>query len=150
MSSIAVVESPAGQNHIDYMVVLLSNVLYKNSAVAHQTLATRIHRLIEALHPQPTFTDDGLPVAENFGEHLIDYAEKRQQRQKIVSVQAALTKLGYATGGIDGKIGPKTRRAIKKFQSEHDIKVDGKVSDALLERLNAALNAGLPRPYPAQ
>jgi hypothetical protein len=30
------------------MVVVMSNVLRKNSAVAHQTLATRIHRLIEA------------------------------------------------------------------------------------------------------
>jgi hypothetical protein len=28
----------------------MSNVLRKNSAVAHQTLATRIHRLIEAYH----------------------------------------------------------------------------------------------------
>jgi hypothetical protein len=33
------------------MVTLISNVLRKNSAVEHQTLATRIHRLIEKAHP---------------------------------------------------------------------------------------------------
>jgi hypothetical protein len=31
-------------------VVVMSNVLRKNSAVEHQTLATRLHRLIEGYH----------------------------------------------------------------------------------------------------
>jgi hypothetical protein len=53
MNSVAIVESPAGNYHLDYMVTLISNVLRKNSAVDHQTLATRIHRLIEAAHPLP-------------------------------------------------------------------------------------------------
>ena len=51
MNSAAIVESPAGDYRLDYMVTLISNVLRKNSAVDHQTLATRIHRLIEAAHP---------------------------------------------------------------------------------------------------
>jgi len=53
MNSVAIVESPAGDYRLDYMVTLISNVLRKNSAVDHQTLATRIHRLIEAAHPAP-------------------------------------------------------------------------------------------------
>jgi Beta-lactamase enzyme family len=53
MNSVAIVESPAGDYRLDYMVTLISNVLRKNSAVDHQTLATRIHRLIEAAHPLP-------------------------------------------------------------------------------------------------
>ena len=36
---------------LHYMTSLISNVLYTNSAVEHQTLATRIHRNIEAAHP---------------------------------------------------------------------------------------------------
>jgi hypothetical protein len=51
MNSVAIVESPAGDYRLDYLVTLISNVLRKNSAVDHQTLATRIHRLIEAAHP---------------------------------------------------------------------------------------------------
>ena len=47
LNSVAIVEHPAGNRQLFYMVVVMSNVLRKNSAVAHQTLATRIHRLIE-------------------------------------------------------------------------------------------------------
>ena len=53
MNSVAIIESPAGDYRLDYMVTLISNVLRKNSAVDHQTLATRIQRLIEAAHPLP-------------------------------------------------------------------------------------------------
>jgi hypothetical protein len=48
LASLAIVESPASERRLHYMVVVMSNVLRKNSAVAHQTLATRIHRLIES------------------------------------------------------------------------------------------------------
>jgi len=50
LNSVAIVEYPADARKYYYMVVVMSNVLRKNSAVAHQTLATRIHRLIEAQH----------------------------------------------------------------------------------------------------
>ena len=50
MNSIAIVESPAGDYKLNYIVTLVSNVLRKNSAVAHQTLATRIQRLLEKYH----------------------------------------------------------------------------------------------------
>ena len=51
MNSVAIVETPAGENHLHYIVTLTSNILKVNSAVAHQTLAMRIHRLIEKMHP---------------------------------------------------------------------------------------------------
>ena len=139
MNSVAIVESPAGENRIDYMVTLISNVLYKNSAVEHQTLGTRIHRLIEAKHPLPPAEPGSVPSALSFGENLIGYEEKRQQRMLVVNTQAALQKLGYPVGGVDGKIGPNTRNAIKKFQKAQNIKEDGKPSEALLERLNKAV-----------
>jgi len=48
LASLAIVESPAADRKLYYMVVVMSNVLRKNSAFAHQTLATRIHKLIKA------------------------------------------------------------------------------------------------------
>jgi hypothetical protein len=51
MNSVAIVEAPAGAPALNYMVVVTSNVLRKNSAVAQQTLATRLHRLMQAVHP---------------------------------------------------------------------------------------------------
>ena len=46
MNSVAIVESPAGEPKFHYMVALMSNVLRRNSAVDHQTIATGIHELI--------------------------------------------------------------------------------------------------------
>jgi hypothetical protein len=50
LNSVAIIESPAAQRKNFYMVVVMSNVLRKNSAVVHQTLATRIQRLINSYH----------------------------------------------------------------------------------------------------
>jgi hypothetical protein len=51
MNSTAIVEVPSRQPGLHYIAVVLSNVLRRNSAVEHQTLGTRIHRLVESLHP---------------------------------------------------------------------------------------------------
>lgn len=50
LNSVAIVEYPAGERRLYYLVVVMSNVLRKNSAVEHQSLATRLHRLIEVSH----------------------------------------------------------------------------------------------------
>ena len=52
LASVAIVESPSEPQQLRYMVVVMSNVLKVNSAVAHQTLALRIHRMIEKRHAQ--------------------------------------------------------------------------------------------------
>lgn len=67
LASVAIIESPmaaagdlvsfpqktAAEPRHRYLVAVMSNVLKVNSAVAHQTLALRIHRLIEKDHPAP-------------------------------------------------------------------------------------------------
>ncbi len=50
LASIAIVESPADAPRYRYLVAVVSNVLKVNSAVAHQTFALRVHRMIEAAH----------------------------------------------------------------------------------------------------
>ena len=50
MNSFAIIESPAENRKLHYMVMLISNVLRENSAVDHQTLGTRIQRLLEKAH----------------------------------------------------------------------------------------------------
>ncbi len=47
LCSVAIVESPAVEPQLHYLVAVMSNVLYENSAVAHQTLAMRLHRMLE-------------------------------------------------------------------------------------------------------
>ena len=48
LASVAIVENK--QQNLRYAAVVVSNVLKKNSSVAHQTLALRIHREIEKYH----------------------------------------------------------------------------------------------------
>jgi len=54
MNSVAIVEEDVEGVQLRYLVVVISNVLRKNSAVDHQTLGTRIHQLIKKYHkPAP-------------------------------------------------------------------------------------------------
>lgn len=50
LASVAIVESEEDGKTYHYLVVVQSNVLKVNSAVAHQTLAARIHKLVKSLH----------------------------------------------------------------------------------------------------
>jgi len=50
LNSVAIIGAPAADRQLYYMVVVMSNVLRKNSAVVHQTLATRIHRMLEKFY----------------------------------------------------------------------------------------------------
>jgi hypothetical protein len=143
------VETPAGVNRLFYMATLISNVLYKNSAVDHQTLATYIHRMIEADHPPQPTPPGELPPELTFGRNLIGFSEKQAERLEIANTQAALSKLGYDVGKIDGKLGPKTIKAIKTFQKKQAMKVDGKITKELLEQLNLTIER-LPPTDPAK
>jgi len=50
MNSVAIVEQEIDGVKLQYMVIVISNVLRQNSAVQHQTLGTEIHKLIKQEH----------------------------------------------------------------------------------------------------
>ncbi len=50
MNSVAIIEQEVDGVKLQYMAVVISNILRQNSAVDHQTLGTRIHRLIKKEH----------------------------------------------------------------------------------------------------
>lgn len=52
MHSVAIVESPAETRRLHYLVVLMSNVLRKNSAEDHLAIASGLQRLLLARHPE--------------------------------------------------------------------------------------------------
>jgi membrane-bound lytic murein transglycosylase B len=56
----------------------------------------------------------------------------RTQNQEL---QQALTDRGYDTGGVDGVVGPNTRRALRAWQSDNGMAPDGYPSSAVLEKL---------------
>ena len=55
--------------------------------------------------------------------------------------QTALKNAGYYTGAIDGKLGPRSKKAIEKFQKDNGLVVDGKVGAKTWNKLQAHLTA---------
>lgn len=58
--------------------------------------------------------------------------------RSVARVQQALNDLGYAAGPVDGIMGPSTRAAIRSYQQDHGIAVDGQVSRELMRSLRTA------------
>jgi len=78
----------------------------------------------------------GLPrlsVAKPANAQMLRYAD-------ISEMQRLLTKIGFDTGGIDGRAGPMTRKAIRNFQKSVKLPADAHPTFGLLERLRAAAN----------
>jgi hypothetical protein len=46
----------------------------------------------------------------------------------VAEIQAGLARLGYDPGPIDGIAGPRTRSAIRAYQQDHGLVVDGRAS----------------------
>jgi murein L,D-transpeptidase YcbB/YkuD len=63
-----------------------------------------------------------------------------------IQIQTALKNAGFYLGGIDGKIGPLTRKAIEDFQKANNLKVDGKVGPKTWAVLEKSLNAPEAKP----
>lgn len=63
-----------------------------------------------------------------------------------IEIQTALKNAGYYTGSVDGKIGPKSKKAIAEFQKANGLKDDGKVGPKTWEVLSKYLNAPVELP----
>jgi len=53
----------------------------------------------------------------------------------LKTVQKALKNAGFSPGKVDGKPGPQTDRAIRKFQDAMDLRVDGTIGFQTLKEL---------------
>ena len=84
--------------------------------------------------------------SEEIPQHIqkrrtIKWTLPMMQGSDVVIIQRILVSKGYDIGsyGVDGKFGKNTETAVKKFQEEHGLVVDGKVGVktwAMLEKYN--------------
>ncbi len=79
----------------------------------------------------PTLTPISTMVVTRYGE----------RSNAVKDLQEKLIKLGYDVGkdGADGQFGLNTLTAVKKFQREHNLVVDGRVGDMTRAAIKAAL-----------
>lgn len=60
---------------------------------------------------------------------------KYATKTTIKSIQNALNDLGYDCGKADGVMGSKTKKALKQYQKDNDLTVDGKIGKKTCEHL---------------
>ena len=86
-----------------------------------------------------------IPSVEKSKEEIAKIAGPQKEEKVVLpqdkakQIQIALKKAGFYSGPIDGKIGPKTRQAIKAFQKKNNLKVDGIVGKNTWEKLKVYL-----------
>lgn len=74
-------------------------------------------------------------------EPLNQMPQKQQEqisldRQTLKTVQKELTSRGYSTGQIDGIYGPRTERALLKFQAAQGLALTGQLNQETMDALN--------------
>ena len=94
---------------------------YNNST----SYAMGITVLGEALRGRSSITTDWPR-----GDKPLSFTDKK-------SLQRKLNALGYNVGGVDGQIGPNTRKAIRAWQASQGLPADGYMEQTLLQRLIA-------------
>ncbi len=67
-----------------------------------------------------------------------------QSEADIQRAQNLLLELGYELGEADGLYGPQTRRAVRAFQSDWDLDVDGEIGPDLFQKLGSAAPTVIP------
>ena len=67
------------------------------------------------------------------GDRLLSRGSKGPE---VIELQKKLAQLGYAVGTADGKFGSITEAAIRRFQTDHGLKVDGLGGTQTIKELN--------------
>jgi peptidoglycan hydrolase-like protein with peptidoglycan-binding domain len=78
-------------------------------------------------------------------KHSTKHARKHKSSKssaQTMRIQRDLKLAGYDPGPIDGKMGPKTRTAIKAFQKDNHLKVDGIVGPKTWAKLSTYSKSG--------
>src|SRR5262249_7597031 len=55
----------------------------------------------------------------------------------VREIQAELQRGGYDTGPVDGRLGPRTRAAIREYEQQNGLRVDGSPSRSLLDHMRS-------------
>jgi Putative peptidoglycan binding domain len=76
--------------------------------------------------------------ADYYGQGAYDSSEQYAD-STVATAQEQLARQGYYRGEIDGVLGPETRRAVTRYQSDHGLRVTGSLNTDTLHAL------GFPR-----
>ena len=107
---------------------------------------------IQQLKTQAYSLETKLQAKEREIDRLENELEKVREKRPVVSgksevrklsvkeLQKALKNTGYYKGSIDGKPGSATTEAVRAFQGDHNLKIDGIVGNKTNAKLSQYLN----------
>lgn len=84
----------------------------------------------------------GVPVVHAVESESNSPTARTPSSNFIKSLQQELKRAGYDPGATDGKMGPATRQALRRFQEAHGLSPTGKPDIPTLTKL---LGQGLPQ-----
>ena len=79
--------------------------------------------------------DYGYPYNYSYGYYYNTPAYGTYNGSIVIDVQRRLARAGYYRGPIDGVMGPGTRFAIRAYERDHGLRVDGAISGPLLRNM---------------
>lgn len=88
--------------------------------------------------PRGLYTEDDIKQMEEV--HILPTLKRGSKGDDVRTLQEQLTRLGYSCGTIDGVFGTLTGSAVKDFQADHDLTVDGTVGEATWAAIQVELN----------
>jgi peptidoglycan hydrolase-like protein with peptidoglycan-binding domain len=108
----------------------------KADTIWFESTLQRLKKTLEML--QRNSSTEALPekktkVQQTTGSVIKPASEIDLQRTR--EAQRLLNLLGYNAGTVDGRPGPQTSRAVRDFQRDNRLRIDGNISDTLISQL---------------
>jgi len=76
----------------------------------------------------------------NLGDPIWKDSGSKKSSGLVRDIQSGLAELGYDPGPVDGVMGPKTRSAIRTYQDQNALLVDGRPSSQLAQHIQDQTN----------
>ena len=127
--SVQYLNTPAGGQTVSLPTAVVSNF----STVA--PIVTSSASTQASLTPPPTATPSPTPQTS---------LKLGSTGQEVRNVQKKLKELGFLKGNVDGDFGTATEKAVKEFQKQYGLTVDGKVGPNTLAKLSTARATAKP------
>ncbi len=89
--------------------------------------------------PSPSTTVPTVPKAQPTEPSIIPKPAPQDLSMMVVRIQAALMRLGYFNGDIDGLLGPQTRSAITSYQKAQGLRETGRMDIDTLTKLGISV-----------
>jgi len=137
-----VVMSGCGQKKEEYAALSPEQILTGNAILAPQSVTLEAHSIGAPLNTaiSTPFTTDATSMELS--------APVTTDKPTNKDIQQALKNAGVYNGSVDGSLGPKSKKAIRDFQTQNGLNADGKVGPRTWKKLATFLQ-GAPAAEPA-